>query len=168
MNELISEWTIPFILLTKYYIYRSWLKRSLSRVALWPSSGHAPHHWARSPWKQEDKPLHYHFLMTLYLSGTVEFIIKIPQIQFQHLHRPLFPSALRMCSMLQMCTSLGQGVAVWKREYKSLDLRYKQDVHRHAQKTSLWCQSQGWWQEVGIHLFRYKTVSLWILNSTSY
>lgn len=119
MNELISEWTIPFILLTKYYIYRSWWKRSLSRAALWPSSGHAPHHWARSPWKQEDKPLHYHFLMTLYLSGTVEFIIQIPRIQFQHLHRPLFPSALRMCSMLQMCTSLGQGVAIWKTKYRA-------------------------------------------------
>lgn len=32
---------------------------------------------------------------------------------------------------------LGQAVAVWKREYKSLDLRYMQDVHRHAQKTPL-------------------------------
>lgn len=46
-------------------------------------------------------------------------IIQIPRIQFQHLHRPLFPSALRMCSMLQMCTSLGQGVAIWKTKYRA-------------------------------------------------
>lgn len=31
----------------------------------------------------------YHFLMTLHLSGTMKFLIKIPLTQFQHLHRPL-------------------------------------------------------------------------------
>lgn len=80
-----------------------------------------------------------------------------------------FPDLSLGWTMLQMCTSLGQGAAVWSREYKRLDLRHacKMSTGMHRGPLCGARQSQGWGQEVGIHFFWYRTVTLWILNSTN-